>query len=310
MKSFNDLSKINQQNYLMPLIVKALKKVGGEATTTSIKKIVVNTDDFIPEDALTKAKMSSKGNLYHPFDFPYNFAVTNLELADIINRPKRGHIILSKEGFNFTGTDSELVKLVRKRSEEKWKERKTKNKQKKDKSDKHIETEVIDVEVKRNTSEEDENTQKITDAINKLSPAKFELFCRALLTKMNVDIDEDIGVNLSNDGGLDGFGYIVTDDFRTARVAIQAKHWNTNMVSSPEIDKFRGAIDKYRAEYGVFITTSTFTRSAIQAARTGSRVITLIDGDQLTKLVIKYELYVKPVTVYELDDNFFGSSED
>ncbi|MCF1783904.1 MAG: restriction endonuclease [Lactobacillus mulieris] len=306
MKLFDELTRQEQEAYLMLPIVNALKKLGGEASTTEVKKVVINSDENIPETALTKIVTSSKGNTFRPFDFPFNFAVTNLEMAGVLKRPKRGYIVLTHKGLEFNGSGKELSNFVYKLSLPEWEKRKKKNK----KSPEAGKITTEEIEAKQNTSEEDENTQKITDAINKLSPAKFELFCRALLTKMNVDIDEDIGVNLSNDGGLDGFGYIVTDDFRTARVAIQAKHWNTNAVSSPEIDKFRGAIDKYRAEYGVFITTSTFTRSAIQAARTGSRVITLIDGDQLTKLVIKYQLYVKPVTIYELDDNFFGSSED
>ena len=94
-------------------------------------------------------------------------------------------------------------------------------------------------------------------------------------------MDEKIGIQVSNDGGLDGFGYITSqDDFRTNRVAIQAKRWNGN-IQSPEIDKFRGAMDKHNAEYGIFITTSSFSRGAIQASRQGTRVITLIDGDKI-----------------------------
>ena len=65
------------------------------------------------------------------------------------------------------------------------------------------------------------------------------MFARKLVSKMNVEMDEKIGIQVSNDGGLDGFGYITSDDFRTARVAIQAKRWEGN-VPSPEIDKFRG----------------------------------------------------------------------
>lgn len=124
---------------------------------------------------------------------------------------------------------------------------------------------------------------------------------------MNVDIDETIGTKLTGDGGLDGYGYITTDDFRTARVAIQAKRWSLkNSISSSEIDKFRGAMDKFRAEFGIFITTSSFTRDAIAASRAGTRVITLIDGDKLLNLVAKYELYVtrKVITTYELEDFF------
>ena len=37
-----------------------------------------------------------------------------------------------------------------------------------------------------------------------------------------------------------------------------------------------------------------------------SRVITLIDGDIIADLVAKYELYVKPVTTYVLDE-FYDS---
>lgn len=66
------------------------------------------------------------------------------------------------------------------------------------------------------------------------------------------------------------------------------------------IDKFRGAMDKFRAEFGIFITTSSFTRYAIVASRAGTRVITLIDGDKLLNLVAKYKLYVtrKVITTY------------
>ena len=134
----------------------------------------------------------------------------------------------------------------------------------------------------------------------------FEEFCRQLIKKMGVNIDEKIGVNVSGDGGIDGYGYLVNDDFRTTRVAIQAKRWNlNNSVSSPEIDKFRGAMDKFRAEYGIFITTSSFTRDAIKAARSGTRVITLIDGEKLLDLTAKYQVFVTPKMTYEIDKDFF-----
>ena len=164
---------------------------------------------------------------------------------------------------------------------------------------------IKDNEDNTSTSKSEEWRTELLDALIALKPSKFELFCRALVKKMHVDIDEVIGVKLSGDGGIDGYGYMTTDDFRTTRVAIQAKRWETdNLVSSPEIDKFRGAMDKYRAEYGIFITTSSFTRDAIRASRLGTRVVTLIDGDHLVDLVAKYQLYVTPVTTYELGDFF------
>jgi len=58
-------------------------------------------------------------------------------------------------------------------------------------------------------------------AIAKMSPKKFEAFSRALLNRMGVEFTEK-GVQVSNDGGIDGYGYHVdVDDFRTTRVVIQ-----------------------------------------------------------------------------------------
>ena len=38
-----------------------------------------------------------------------------------------------------------------------------------------------------------------------MNPKKFELFCRGLLTKMGIDVDDTIDVNYVTDGGIDGF---------------------------------------------------------------------------------------------------------
>ena len=133
------------------------------------------------------------------------------------------------------------------------------------------------------------------------------MFSRGLLTHMGVDLDDNIGVRYVGDGGLDGFGYITSDDFRTTRVALQAKRWD-GKVSAPEIDKFRGAMDKYNAEYGIFITNSDFTREAMKTAKAGTRIITLINGDKICDLVAKYRYYVEPVTTYKLK-SFFTDDE-
>ena len=47
--------------------------------------------------------------------------------------------------------------------------------------------------------------------------------------------------------------------------------------------------------------------SARQAAREGSP-ITLIDGNELVRLVIRYELYITPVKTYVLDE-FYNTEE-
>ena len=58
-------------------------------------------------------------------------------------------------------------------------------------------------------------------------------------------------------------------------------------------------MDKYNAEYGVFITISDFTRGAIKSSRSGTRMITLINGEKLMDLIVKYQVYVHPSIVIE-----------
>lgn len=302
-KQFNELNRGEKEAFFMLPILTELKKLGGQATTKEIKKSLVANCDDLPEDVFTSTKLSRKGNVYHANNYPFNFAVTNLVMADYLQRPHPGSLVLTKKGRHFNGDSKELTTDVYKISLPMWDERSKKNQTRR--KEHHHDGESVTPIDELTDDNSEEWRSELLSALEKLSSGKFEMFCRALVRKMNVDIDENLGIKQSGDGGIDGYGYMTTDDFRTTRVAIQAKKWNpSHLVSSPEIDKFRGAMDKYRAEYGIFITTSSYTRDAIKASRTGTRVITLIDGDHLTDLVAKYQLYVKPVTTYELSDFF------
>ena len=298
MKDFVEMKRKEQEAFLMPPILNELKKLGGQATTKELRKAVVMNTEEIPENILFETKMSSKGNSYNPFNYSFNFSLANLEMADFVKRPNRGVIELTEKGRNFEQDSQNLANEVYKISLPEWKKRSERNKRK----NRQLE------DANENQAEEtleDSWRSELLNALTNLSPTKFEFFCRALMRKMNIEVDEEVGVVSVGDGGIDGYGYLTTDDFRTARVAIQAKKWNPfNLVSSPEIDKFRGAMDKFRADYGIFITTSSFTREAKKASRTGTSVITLIDSDHLIDLIAKYKLFVEPVTVYQLSDFF------
>lgn len=64
-------------------------------------------------------------------------------------------------------------------------------------------------------------------------------------------------------------------------------------------------MDSFNAEYGIFVTTSYYTDTAKRIAMKGNRTVTLIDGQELTDLIEKYQLHIKPVTTYALDDYYF-----
>jgi len=294
METEQNLTRLQIERLTLPEIIKSLRKLGGRATTGKIKEDLLTRDNLIPEEAITTVKVSQKsGRSYRPFAFIFNFSISNLVIAGFATRPERGEVELTKQGRDVDLNQLDLDRDIYAKTDSEWARRHKANLAKKSEP----EPELIEED-----GEDEWRTNLLTALLN-LDPGKFELFSRLLVKAMGVDLDERIGVKLTSDGGLDGYGYLTTDDFRTARVGIQSKRW-TNPVPSPEIDKFRGAMDKHNAEFGIFITTSDFSREAITAARTGTRVITLINGDKLIDLVAKYELHVKPVRTYELDDFF------
>lgn len=88
---------------------------------------------------------------------------------------------------------------------------------------------------------------------------------------------------------------------------IQAKRWE-GTVGRPEIQKFAGALQGHRARKGIFITTSSYTKDALDYATNIETKIVLIDGIKLASLMIDHSVGVTPVTTYELkriDSDYF-----
>lgn len=293
---FMKFSTTERENLLMPEILRCLKNLGGVSTRNQVIDELKETSNIIPEDYITYEKESHSGNIYRPFRYQFNFAIKHLSYANFLDIPERSSIRLTEKGRNVELDNFDGNNQVRIYSQPIMDE----NAHKKI-LQKNIEN---NLEIENEEGHEDIWKQDLSSALKKMSPKKFELFARKLVSSMGVNIDEKLGVQYVADGGIDGFGYITSDDFRTTRVAIQAKRWE-GKVSSPDIDKFRGAMDKVNAEFGIFITTSDFTRDAIEASRTGTRVITVINGDKIAELVAQHELYVTPITTYLLDDFYF-----
>lgn len=296
-KIMKELSVADRENLIMKAVIKSLLDLGGVANRKEIERDIYDNSTLIPEDYIDFTRTSKqKGNKYKPFDWQFNFAIKHLLLADYVRYPRRGEVELTEKGRKVNLETFDPVHDVRIVSQPAMDKESDKTKAKKTVKEKN---EIVDAD-----GVEEVWREQLKAALKEMSPAKFEIFARGLINKMGIDLDKTIGIQNSADGGLDGFGYITADDFRTTRVALQAKRWE-GKVSSPEIDKFRGAMDKYNAEYGVFITTSDYTRSAIEASRIGTRVITLINGDDICDLVARYEFYVTPVTTFELKDFYF-----
>lgn len=154
-------------------------------------------------------------------------------------------------------------------------------------------------------------SDELLDMIISKDPAFFEKLVLDLLDKMGYAYDKKsiISTDYSGDEGIDGI--INEDQFGFNSIYIQAKKWNRSSVGRPEIQKFLGAVAGQGGTKGLFITTSTFTREAIDYAKKQLQVkLILIDGKMLTDLMIKYNLGVSVVQTYEikqLDLDYFDS---
>lgn len=285
--------------YLIKPILTVLQESGGVLDRSEIKNRISDLDEQIAEFAEVVKTSKSTGNTYKEFNFKFNFAIKNLYFLEYL-RYKKGNptITLTEKGLN-VDIESLNVENIMIKSKEFWDKSSKKNKKGSNKIN-----ETINTEIDSSISEDqilNDFKEKLLKAIANMTPKKFESFSRALLTKMGVEFTEK-GMQVSNDGGIDGYGYHRDiDDFRTTRVVIQCKRYNAGPVTEPDINQFLGAMNKFQADYGVFITNSRFTNNARIASREGSP-ITLIDGNDLVELVIRYQLYITPVTTYILDD--------
>ena len=287
--------------YLIKPILKVLQDAGGQLERSEIKERIANLDDQIAEFAEEVNTSKKTGNTYKEFNFKFNFALKDLLFNDLVLFSHSSPVTLTENGENLNLDKLDVLEII-KTAAKQW-EKLSKSKRKKTDFD------IGDSEEETSPEEKiiEDFNEALLAAIAKMSPKKFEAFSRALLNRMGVEFTEK-GVQVSNDGGIDGYGYHVdVDDFRTTRVVIQCKRYNSGPVSEPAINQFLGTMNKFQADYGVFITNSRFTNAAKTAAKEGSP-ITLIDGNELVRLVKKYELYIKPVKTYVLGD-FYDSGD-
>ena len=153
-----------------------------------------------------------------------------------------------------------------------------------------------------------ELADELLSRVKRCSPGFFERLVVELLVKMGyggslVDAGEAIGK--SGDGGVDGV--IKEDKLGLDVIYIQAKRWE-NTVTRPELQKFAGALQGKQAKKGVFITTSSFSKETREFASRIENKIILIDGEELTQLMIDYGVGVSTSAAYEIkkiDSDYF-----
>lgn len=142
-----------------------------------------------------------------------------------------------------------------------------------------------------------ETQKQLIEEILNNPPAFFEELVVSLLLKLGYGHSQDSGmvVGKSHDGGIDGI--INEDALGLDKIYVQAKRYSSSQsIGRPELQAFAGAMMAGGVKKGVFITTSTFTKSARDfSIQQTEKNISLIDGDTLTALMIQNEVGVRSV---------------
>jgi restriction system protein len=152
----------------------------------------------------------------------------------------------------------------------------------------------------------EELMKKVTSSSSRF----FEKLVLDLVVKMGYggsfeDVVELLGK--TGDEGVDGL--IKEDILGLDKVYLQAKRWTTGTISRPEIQKFVGALHGKGANKGIFITTSTFTKDALEYANSlKGMTLILIDGNKLVDYMLKYNVGVQvknTIEIKKIDEDYF-----
>lgn len=237
-----------------------------------------------------------------------DFALSKLAKAGLLHQPSRARYEITSEGRSFLSshqgniTLAILSSLAREHQSDDANTRATIT---------AVETVIDDASPQDKIDAgyreiQDQLSDDLLESISQISPEGFERLVVDLLEKMGYGKGQAVG--RSGDGGIDGI--INQDALGLDKVYIQAKRWK-NQVGEPEIRNFSGSLDPKGATKGVFVTTSSFSATSRQTAKdisAGPKFIRLVDGRELAKLMMYYNVGVITQYAYkiqELDENYF-----
>jgi restriction system protein len=270
--------------YVIP-ILNILQANGGAGNSSSVIDQVVE-DLGISEDDLAETTSNGQSRIRNQIQWARFY----LFKGGLIDNSQRGIWRLTKEGLEVKYTESDAYKMFKSVQDSVGKT-KTSKEEKESKAD-----------FDDSTTEDEEHTGELLNIIKNLTSTGFEKLCKRLLTEIGIHgivITGGVG-----DQGIDGMGLVKLNDVVSLNIVFQCKRYKDSVVPH-HVRDFRGAMQG-RGEKGLIITTGRFTKEAKnEANRDGVTPIELIDGERLVELFEKYHLGLKPVTVYEIDIDFF-----
>jgi len=301
------------ETLMLPLLKLAAKKPNDE------QSILAAVNSLAAEFRLTedeRRELLPSGGTFK-FSSRVSWAATYMKKAGLLEVPRRGHIRITRRGLdalkqNPTRIDGDLLAQYEEfREFQGRKKEKKESKEPTESSNKQTPIETIDIEYRRIR---EALASEILEKVKSCSPQFFEWLVVTLLVKMGYGgslKDAGQAIGRSGDAGIDGV--IKEDRLGLDNIYVQAKRWTDRNVGSPDIDQFAGALSKKKATKGIFITTSAFSKDALDSVKDYPTKIILIDGQQLAQFMIDFGVGVSVAQTYEIkkiDSDFFEEQND
>jgi restriction system protein len=283
-------------------------KTNQEVVAAVITKLKLKQSDL--EELIPSAKRTRVADRTY-------WALTYLFQAGLISRPKRGFTAINQIGLDYLKRAPAIVKPSDLEEFEAYRaflnrSRSTPSKAETSKSSQILESNLTPEETISQAHEQItlQLADEVLEKVKAVTPTFFEWLIVQLMLKLGYGgAMEDAGKTLgkSGDGGIDGV--IKQDKLGLDNIYLQAKRWTEGSVGRTDIQSFVGALTGVGANKGVFITTSQFSREALEyVKRQIGPKVSLVDGIQLAKLMIEYNLGVSVTQTYEIkrvDSDFF-----
>lgn len=299
----------NFQDFLLPVLSALGDKK--EHSSQELRDIVANHLNITEEERnelLPSKKQTRFANRYY-------WAVVYLSQAKLITNvstTKHARYIATKEGLALLAEKPELLtwqSLMRyesfrdfqSRSRGEKKTQGTSHSQEQEQQEEHTPNEILESTFNQI---QESLAGELLERVLKQSPSFFERLVVELMEKMGYGAGKITGH--SGDEGIDGV--IDEDKLGLDVIHIQAKRWAPDhKVSRPDLQQFVGALAGQNGNKGVFITTSSFSKEAMNFNPSGVKIVK-IDGERLAKLMIIHNVGVSVQSVYEIkkiDTDYF-----
>lgn len=273
----------------------------------------------LTEEELNNRLSSGKKTFYDRL----NWAKTYLKNAGLIESvEKRGKFRITKDGCDLVDSkpnhiDSKYLKKYASFNDylERSSRKKSSSETHKENNNtiptaKYIKTPLEELEASY-TAIKESLRDELLEKLKEVDFYKFENIVVDLIIRMGYGGSKDEAKSsLTKKGSDEGIDGIINEDrLGLDRIYVQAKRWKDNNVSRPEVQKFAGALDGQGAIKGIFITTSNFTKEAIEFSNNlFNKKIILIDGYKLADLMIEFNVGISTEVTYEIkriDSDYF-----